>query len=115
MLIQGKLPIVLPKLGIAILLQTPVERPLQRLRLMIYMPGDTENAPSFSGEAAFAQQHTTPSVPETEGVDHWLALNSEILLSPIEIKQEGYIRVRVEADGETIRIGALHVREAAPK
>jgi hypothetical protein len=36
MLIQGKLPIVLPKLGIAILLQTPVERPLQRLRLMIY-------------------------------------------------------------------------------
>jgi hypothetical protein len=113
MLVHGKLPIVLPKLGIAILLQTPVEGPFQRLKLMIYMPGDDEKAPSFSGELELAQQQAPSDVSEAD--DHWLAVNSEIVLSSVKIKQEGYIRVLAVADGEPIRIGALRVREATAR
>jgi hypothetical protein len=113
MVIHADLPIVLPKLGLAILVQSPIDRPLDRLKLLIYMPGDTES-PSVTAELV-APQAFLRFRETAEDKDAWITLNTELVLSPVEVKQEGYIRARVETEGEIIRIGSLRVRKRKPE
>jgi hypothetical protein len=111
MLVRANLPVRLPKLGMMILFETPPDQPISSLELTIHLPGDPDDAPSFSGTV---DQIKTPAFPDdSQEVDHWFVVASDLLLSPLAIKQEGYIRVRAKVEGETFRIGALRIRRAS--
>jgi hypothetical protein len=108
MVIPADLPIVLPKLGLAILVQALTKAPLNKFKLLIYLPGDTES-PSLTAELV-ARQQSMRSFETTEDKDV-AATFTELLLSPVEIKQEGHISARIEIEGKIFPIGSLRVRK----
>jgi hypothetical protein len=114
MVIHAELPVALPKLGLAIQVQSPIDKPLDRVKVLISLPGDSEGSPSVTAELVGSKALArSPEVPED--IECFVALNAELVLSPVEIKQEGYIRVRAETEGELLRIGALRIRKNIPE
>jgi hypothetical protein len=77
--------------------------------LMIFLPHDKGDRPSLTGRIEIPDMPTPPTTPELLDVDQSYMFNGRIVVSPLEIREEGYIRVRANFDGEIVKIGALRL------
>lgn len=116
MLLYGKFPVTLPKLGIFASLRFHKSKKIDGVDFLVYFPGDKEDAPTFSQHIDVKLEHSLfpqPDPKEYPDPSDQFGLNHPFLFSPAVIKQPGYIRVRAIAGGERIKVGALKVREAS--
>lgn len=105
-LIVPSLPVTLSKFVINThFLQHPDDE-IRPLKVVVYGP-ESETVPIFDLDVPFDNQglpsidsvHTTPMMD----------LNLSFVLSPFEIKHEGFIKVRFHYGNEVLRVGALRI------
>jgi hypothetical protein len=116
MIILGSVPTQLPKLALVV---TYSERPGESdkpLELVIYFPGDSDDAPGHRVSLATDQveEFRRKRVSELELDDPRLTMRLDAVFSPMPIKQEGYIKVRMIRGDAEIRLGALRIRTQPP-
>jgi hypothetical protein len=108
LLIFGEPPFSLPKMGFFITYSESRTAPKLPLALQIYLPEDVEDRPTHSFEL--------PTMPDDVQIDPMLppdtniALRIPLVISPIEIRQEGLLRVRMKRGDDVVCIGSLPVR-----
>jgi hypothetical protein len=116
MIVFRSLPATLPKLALSV---TYIERPDESdepLELVVYFPGDSDDAPSHRTHLTaetlneFRKKHTL----EPEADDPRMILRLDAVFSPLQLKQEGYIRVRMIRGDTEIMLGSLRVRSKQP-
>ena len=104
-------PIVLPKFGVSCsIVCKPLSVGHHQVVTMVFLPGDGQK-PSIningninvSEEAAASYKSNDPDIPAHSKI------TTQFVLSPIELKHEGEIKVRALLDGELIRAGTIKV------
>lgn len=113
-----ELPATIPKLGIYVSIVVPRSDPIDRLVTKIYFPGDNPTEPSWISEAEIGEvMRKRPHLNEAReaffdpDVEMPHKLDQNVLLSPVTIKLEGYIKVRIEIAGRLIKAGTLKVEK----
>ncbi|WP_192215323.1 DUF6941 family protein [Methylobacterium bullatum] len=109
-LVVPALPMILPKFAIAITVVTnPLPGDIQRIKLEVFFPGDGER-PSIdiNREVSTKDAVTNKKSPDPDVPPH-MKLLQNIFMSPIEISQEGFIKVRVHINDTRIKAGVLRV------
>jgi hypothetical protein len=100
-------PLTLPKLGIIVTwLQTLDEAPLP-VTLNLYLPGD-EAEPSVTGEMDLTQMGPPPPSDLTDDA-RYLQAQLRIMLSPVNLKEAGHIRITAKRDGKTVSISRFEI------
>jgi hypothetical protein len=109
-------PIVIPKLGVHVTSRFPVE-PVPAIKLLLYLPGDLEDAPSMSAELPVPDE--LRSTPDANYMQHMLAslpdgepsrvLRYYFIVSPAPIREEGFVRVRMMYGDQRIKLGSLKI------
>ena len=115
-IVLPELPFVLPKFCISVELHLR-EFPLDEtpIELRIFLPGDQPNSPSISSSGVLPK--VTPPQPEPDDpfdAKPILRVRQNILLSQVEIKAIGSIRVRILLGTDELRAGSLQVRHVLP-
>ena len=105
MFVRTEFPATLPKFGIHVMFiqRAAVFDPMVSLR--IFLPGDAEDAPSIEAEV----QNPIPTTP-TEPVGENVAMGTNMIFAPLQIKEPGLIKVRMLRQGILHRLGSLNVR-----
>jgi hypothetical protein len=108
-------PVVLPKLGFHIDARFPIDNVIDEdVNLVIYFPGDPEEAPRINEKIPWKSGEPPAKIPFPDAVPAFHFLKYYVL-SPVEIREVGHIRVRLLYSGHRIRVGALHVVYQSPK
>ncbi len=115
-LVVPELPIVLPKFCISVELHLrdfPTEDTLIDTR--IFLPGDAPGAASVASSGSLPKTSPPQADPDDPfGAQPILRVRQTFVLSPLEIKSEGAIRVRVILGEQELRAGSLQVRCEPP-
>ncbi|MGX7708986.1 DUF6941 family protein [Methylobacterium sp. Gmos1] len=112
-IIIPEFPVIIPKFGMMTVVVLPRDKPKNLdINLQIFIPGD-EDIPTISHpshvrteDIMTERDHSDLDVPP-----HYKLLQ-HIVLSPFEIKQEGFVKVRLNINGETIKAGAIRILKA---
>ena len=109
LVIQTPFPILIAKLGIVVhFYEKPTEDRLP-LKLEIFFPGDSENIPSIVSETQLSDISFPEESINLRDEDTRRVAQMHIILSPVNILSEGYIRVRLTKGANTYRIGRIRV------
>ena len=119
MFIHADFPVTLPKFGIVVRYHERIGSRSDPLVLKIFLPGDPDDAPTFSaqvpvdelrkaGEALSSEEKKTEN-----GEIKFHIMQAPIILSPFVLKGPGAIKVRAVCGDEIIRMGALTIEKAA--
>ncbi|MES3108572.1 hypothetical protein [Sphingomonas aurantiaca] len=122
LLTSDPFPIVLPKLCMFVtyleVKGTETEPPI----FSVYMPGDDDENPTFT----HAMEHivdvrvSAPHEPIPDGVilpshaQSVLPIRFPVMLSSIEIREPGFVRVRVQLGDRIYKLGSLLIASAPP-
>lgn len=115
LIVQGTLPTTLPKFAFLV---TYRERPGESsdpVKIRIFFPGSDEGAPDVEFDLPMEQFRNMPRDPELTLDDPLLTATLTCMVSPLELKQKGQIRVRAYRGNHKIKLGALLVKENPPK
>jgi len=117
--LHNPFPFVFPKFCFFITLVQRREILDPNIEIKIFLPGDTENTPSFSmvgsetSEGAVAEQ----TAKEVEGLplsdQRIVVMHAAMVATPLIIKEAGIIHVRAVRQGELIRLGSIRVVQAS--
>jgi hypothetical protein len=118
MFISAAFPITLPKFGFAITFLQKRTNFEPNLGVRIFMPGDSDDAPSIQADLIEQGQGTIAAETRAQSrhllTEHsMIALRSNLLFSPLIISRPGIIQVRILRRGDLVRLGDLSV-ELAP-
>ena len=113
-LLLPEIPSVLPKLGFAVQVVLPRIEESLKLELMIYFPSDELESPSirFPAKIDGIGADVNAQYGDDDVPPHAKMLQ-QIILSPVEIKKEGLIKVRAAVNDEVIKCGILRVRKVS--
>jgi hypothetical protein len=113
MTVHGSFPCILPKFALAIRYQelrgVYTDEPVT---LQIYMPGDKEGEPTFSGDmadAAEARKNIKIHPLANANLPRYMQLAVNLVASPFAIPQPGEILVRAKCGSEVVKLGSLLV------
>jgi hypothetical protein len=112
MKVMGVLPVLIPRLAMAIHYFEKPGEGTEPLELRVFRPTDSESAPT-QRIAIPPRTHGLP--PVAEGEDPRANLNFFIQFAPLEIKQPGFVRVRMKKGDDIVRLGSLRVTLATPE
>jgi len=108
-------PIVVAKFGILV---KYFEMPgvfKDDLILRVFSPGDEKDKPSINMEVPRSTMGDgATKFPMEEDQERIITLTMPIILSPLPIKQEGFIKVRMHCGHVITNLGSLWVHKAAP-
>jgi len=114
----GNAPVVLPKLAFHIIVRLPCDKPIPPLKLIVFFPGDKDEQPTMLVELPVPENlkqepesGLEPNVLIPDGMRTYI-LRQHFILSPVQITQEGFIRVRLMYGDDKIRLGVLKVQQA---
>jgi hypothetical protein len=111
MLIHLPFPATLPKLGLFITYTESIIEAPTKMTLMIYIPGDTEEKPSFTIPIEWPEDTPQQSdMPE----DKIRQVKMQFVLTPIVFKEPGRIRVRMDKMGTIVKLGSMKVQQGPP-
>lgn len=113
LIIYGSLPATLPKLALWVSYFERLGESREPLELLVYLPGDGDDAPtmrnSIAGETL--ERIRSPNISsDVTPEDQLFGMTAQIILSPITLKEEGPIKVRMIRGENEIRLGTLHIR-----
>lgn len=112
---QGDYPLSLPKFGLVTQTLIPPERVPRNFDLIVdYVPtGEVVFKISNDLSGLDVNSLVTPKSADEEDEERYIALGSNIILTPLVIPQDGKLRVRAMLDGHIVRIGLLKIRRVA--
>jgi hypothetical protein len=112
LLLYSDFPAILPKFGIFVQLRfEPVT--VTSATLHIYFPG--KEAPLITQQLPIPPVENTNTVEYTDKeVTPTMSANYSLILSPVELENEGLIKVRAEINGQIIKAGTLSIKKATP-
>lgn len=110
-------PLVLPRFGILIKYYEVQNYFTDDLVVRVFLPGDSKDAPSMI--MPFSRVALNAAVPPRqheleEDQESVFNLTYPILISPLVVKQEGFVKVRIVCGGVTTNLGSLMIRKARP-
>lgn len=115
MIFNVPLPAIIPKLGFVIKYFERSGESTDPIKLLIYLPGDEENKASITFDFPYEEMRKVPPQQDSEIKDARLSGIFNLVLSPVNITQEGMIKVRAIRGEDTIRLGSLRIRTNAKK
>lgn len=116
LIIYDPFPVTLPKFGFAIRYSERPGESEEDVTLGIYMPGDDDDAPSIKIELPIDELRSTPRDPKQMESEEDLILTAVFhMVTGINIKEEGRIKVRAYRGDLEVRLGTLFVRYIDPK
>lgn len=111
-----ELPTTLAKLGLFISIVVPRSETIGKLITKVYFPGDALSDPSWVSEVDIGEViERRPLLTESRAafqdpdIDMPHKLDQNVIFSPVTIKAEGFIKVRVEVGGHLVKAGTLKV------
>lgn len=116
LIVYAFMPATLSKLAMSINYYERLGESDSPLELRIYLPGEDEQ-PAFSqliaGEPLekFRNHEVSADFPLEIP---WVGMTVNIGFSPLELKEEGYIRVRMIRGDDEIKIGSLRIKAKPP-
>ena len=102
-------PIVLPKFAFVIHYFERPEESTEPVTINVYMPGDSEDAPTVSAELPVKEGRSKAPERDSPDSDLMMGMIAHLLIAPFELKSEGRIRVRAYRGDLEIRLGTLSV------
>jgi len=116
MTVHDQAPATLAKLGLQAKLVFPAEMAPRKIYVRVdFVPGDktlfeaTLDIPEGAHKKALDRVE-----PDGTGDESQFVLVQHTILSPLEIPEDGRIRVRAVVDGETVKLGSLRIRFDPP-
>ena len=109
----GQFPLTVPKLGVNIQFFELPESEKKNLILEVFFPGDPALQPSFASEIDTANFIHNKSASDSSDQDTRRSISFNLVLSPVNIKQEGHIRAQVKKGENIYRIGRVRVSAQA--
>ncbi len=106
MTFSGSFPLTIARLGVSVTYVEHPSLPVTDLDVLIFLPGDSPEQPSFHTHMEAPKIDSSPDATE----DKQRLLNFHFILSPLILKEEGRIKVRLLSRGTRIRAGTLLVR-----
>src|SRR5262245_26134847 len=109
LIVSASLPLILPKLGLLIHWTKPYDEHPEAVELVIYMPGDPDDSPSHripvSIESAeqFKKKNEYPDA-DTPIEERRIGMTINLVFSPIELKKEGVLKVRMLYGGNVVKL-----------
>lgn len=109
-------PITLTKFCILIKYFESMPALTDDITIRVFLPGDLKDAPSVTlpFPRASMVQGAIPTYPLDEDQDRIFNLTFPLALTPLIIKQEGFIKVRALCGTRATKLGSLMVRKARP-
>jgi hypothetical protein len=116
MLLQQDLPISLPKFAMLINYYEIKGAFKDALNVKIFLPGNKDDAPQLSWQIDGATRDSAKSPYESADADaeKLFTLTIPVILTPLVINEEGFIKVRVQCGDTTTRLGRLMIRKIKP-
>jgi hypothetical protein len=114
MFVQGTFPLALPKFGLGV---TTIQRahlfaPLTKI--LVFMPGDGDDQPSITADLPTDASQLEIPKPNGEHAQPIVRSGTNLVFSPLPIKQPGLMKVRAVRNNELIRCGLLQIEAQAP-
>ncbi|WP_092190778.1 DUF6941 family protein [Bradyrhizobium sp. cf659] len=109
LIIHGEFPTTLPKFGIHVNFRQHKSAYASGLKLLIFLPGDSEEKASFEIEMD-SPPDAVDGLPPTMSVVGTIA---NVVLSPLVLPTTGPIKVRMIRDGKLYKLGSLFVEAIA--
>jgi hypothetical protein len=109
-----ELPFVIAKFGILIKYYERKDAFKDDIVLRVFLPGDATDAPTVAVPLPRAGLGSTvpPLYPLDEDQERVFSLTFPIVLSPMTVKQEGFVKVRAVCGDVTTKLGSLMLRKA---
>jgi hypothetical protein len=82
------------------------------LTIRVFLPGDVKDLPSINLPLSSLNRNTSPPYPLEDDQERIFNVTFPLTLIPFPIKQEGFVKVRVECGGVIINLGSLMIRKA---
>jgi hypothetical protein len=116
MIVQQDFPISLPKFAILINYYEIKGAFNEGLNVKIFLPGNKEDAPQLTWQIDGTARDNVKSPYEVVEADaeRLFTLTIPIILTPIIINEEGFIKVRVQCGDTTTKLGRLMIRKIKP-
>lgn len=110
-------PLVLPRFGILIKYYEMQDVYTEDILVRVFLPGDSKDTPSVA--LPFNRAIMMATAPPRryaleEDQERVFNLTYPILFSPLFVKQEGFIKVRVACGAKITNLGSLMIRKAQP-
>jgi hypothetical protein len=108
---RAEFPVILPKLAMLIMYREQAQTLSGDLIIRAYFPGDADESPTFEVTIPMDELRAKSVKPDPMPQDGEWAHNIEIpiVISPVVIKEEGWIRVRAYCGKEVFKLGTLRV------
>jgi hypothetical protein len=103
-------PAIVPKIVAFISYVESAELERRPLEVRIYLPGDSNDAPSV--RAAIAESPPSEQSMDPEVGPRVRSVKFHVILGPLAIEQPGRIKVRMLRNGDEIPLGTLDLRIA---
>lgn len=101
-------PATFPKFGFGVVYTELASEPIPPLTLMIYLPGDADDAPTFSIDIPdIASTNLKPNRHASDNPRY--LMNMPIVAGPLTFNKAGKIKVRMKRGDEVVRLGSLTV------
>lgn len=106
-IVEAEPPTAMEKLVLSVnYFEKPGESDLP-LELLIFSPGDADDAPSARLEMPGDWRHASKPDPDSE--DPRVGFNMVLTMAPFKIAQTGYLKVRMVRGDEMIRLGSINI------
>lgn len=116
LVIPQQFPAVLPKFAMLIMYREAAGTFQDDVTIRVYLPGDSDEVPSFEAVIPFSHLRANSVRPvdmPSDGI--WThSVDVPVILSPLILKEAGWIRVRAICGENVIRLGALNVISRPP-
>jgi hypothetical protein len=105
-------PITLPKLAMLIKYYEVKGTLSGDLNVRIFLPGDSQDTPTLSWTIPETSKDNAP-VPYEQDADSekLFDFTLPVIISPLNIKEEGFVKVRIKCGDTIIRLGRLMIRK----
>lgn len=109
MVFPTSFPALLAKLGFYIQFFEMPDSANEKLKLEVFFPGDATDKPSMVSELPQLEMIMPEEVNARRDEDTRKVLAFNFVLSPVNISEEGYIRVQLSKGENVYRIGRIRV------
>lgn len=115
MIFQQPMPLVLPKFGILIKYYEIPGAFDKDILFHVYLPGDVKDSPAVTNHVPRSSMHETkPGYDLEADQERMYNLTLPIMLSPLPIAKEGFVKVRAVCGDVVTNLGSLMLRGLQP-
>lgn len=109
LVVHTEFPVTLPKFALYINYIEAFEERSDPVTLRVYLPGDDDDHPSFTGDIPVSEMRTALAAPTSEETQRAAAIH--LVVAPLVVKAEGSIKVRALTGRGIVKLGSLRVRQ----